>query len=152
VYQNQQSRQTGSRNLMGPKTLPTIWGIGMKLVTKYQIKYQSAHRWPRTIRFNSHRLVLWSFLGLSQWVYVRDDMSKGLKIMSLGVINHGVSLSVLYPYPFLISFLVLCNIDLPLKLWSHVIRLANANGIMSILSEGLQEWVLILENVNRCYF
>jgi hypothetical protein len=39
---------------------------------------------------------LWSFLGLSQWVYVRDDMSKGLKIMSLGVINHGMSLSVLY--------------------------------------------------------
>jgi hypothetical protein len=27
---------------------------------------------------------------------VRDDMSKGLKIMSLGVINHGMSLSVLY--------------------------------------------------------
>jgi hypothetical protein len=25
VYKNQQSRQTGSRNLMGPKTLPTIW-------------------------------------------------------------------------------------------------------------------------------
>jgi hypothetical protein len=24
-YRNQQSRQTGSRNLMGPKTLPTIW-------------------------------------------------------------------------------------------------------------------------------
>jgi hypothetical protein len=41
-----------------------------------------------------HHLVLWSFLGLSQWVYVRDDMSKGLKIMSLGVINHGMSLSV----------------------------------------------------------
>jgi hypothetical protein len=31
------SRQTGSRNLMGPKTLPTIWGTYMKLVTKYQI-------------------------------------------------------------------------------------------------------------------
>jgi hypothetical protein len=30
-------RQTGSRNLMGPKTLPTIWGTYMKLVTKYQI-------------------------------------------------------------------------------------------------------------------
>ena len=29
--------QTGSRNLMGPKTLPTIWGTYMKLVTKYQI-------------------------------------------------------------------------------------------------------------------
>jgi hypothetical protein len=37
VYKNQQSRQTGSRNLTGPKTLPTIWGIYMKLVTKYQI-------------------------------------------------------------------------------------------------------------------
>ena len=37
VHKNQQSRQTGSRNLMGPKTLPTIWGTYMKLVTKYQI-------------------------------------------------------------------------------------------------------------------
>jgi hypothetical protein len=37
VYKNQQSRQTGSRNLMGQKTLPTIWGTYMKLVTKYQI-------------------------------------------------------------------------------------------------------------------
>ena len=37
VYKNQLNRQTGSRNLMGPITLPTIWGIYMKLVTKYQI-------------------------------------------------------------------------------------------------------------------
>ena len=37
VYKNQQNRQTGSRNLMGPKTLPTIWGTYMKLVTKYQM-------------------------------------------------------------------------------------------------------------------
>jgi hypothetical protein len=37
VYRNQLSRQTGSRNLMDPKTLPTIWGTYMKLVTKYQI-------------------------------------------------------------------------------------------------------------------
>jgi hypothetical protein len=36
LYVKQQSRQTGSRNLMGPKTLPTIWGTYMKLVTKYQ--------------------------------------------------------------------------------------------------------------------
>jgi len=39
---------------------------------------------------------LWPFLGVSPGDYVRDDMSKGLKIMSLGVINHGMSLSVLY--------------------------------------------------------
>ena len=37
VYKNQPSRQTGSRNLMGSKTLTTIWGADMKLVTKYQI-------------------------------------------------------------------------------------------------------------------
>ena len=30
-------RQTGSRNLTGQKTLLTIWGTYMKLVTKYQI-------------------------------------------------------------------------------------------------------------------
>ena len=29
--------QIGSRNLTGQKTLPTIWGTYMKLVTKYQI-------------------------------------------------------------------------------------------------------------------
>jgi hypothetical protein len=37
VYKNQLSRQTGSRNLMGPKTLATIWGTYMKLETKYKI-------------------------------------------------------------------------------------------------------------------
>jgi hypothetical protein len=37
VYKDQQIRQTGSRNLTGPKTLPTIWYTYMMLVTKYQI-------------------------------------------------------------------------------------------------------------------
>ena len=37
VYKNQQSRQTGSRNPIGSKTLPTIWGTNIKLVTKHQI-------------------------------------------------------------------------------------------------------------------
>ena len=37
VYKNQLSRQTGSRNPTGPKTLPTIWYTYMTLVTKYQI-------------------------------------------------------------------------------------------------------------------
>ena len=37
VYKNQLSRQTRSRNLTGPKTLPTIWYTYMTLVTKYQI-------------------------------------------------------------------------------------------------------------------
>jgi hypothetical protein len=37
VYKNQLSRQTGSRNLTGLKTLPTLWYTDMTLVTKYQI-------------------------------------------------------------------------------------------------------------------
>ena len=37
VYKNQLSRQTGSRNLTGPKTLPTIWYTYMMLVSTYQI-------------------------------------------------------------------------------------------------------------------
>ena len=37
TYDTPALRQTGSRNLMGQKTLPTIWGIYMKLVTKHQI-------------------------------------------------------------------------------------------------------------------
>jgi hypothetical protein len=39
VYKNQLSRQAGSRNLTGRKTLPTIWHTYMKLVTKYQIPF-----------------------------------------------------------------------------------------------------------------
>jgi hypothetical protein len=37
VYKDQLIRQTGSRNLTGPKTLPTIWYTYMMLVTNYQI-------------------------------------------------------------------------------------------------------------------
>ena len=44
VYKNQQNRQTGSRNLMGPKMLPMIWDTYMKLVTKYQISAINSYR------------------------------------------------------------------------------------------------------------
>jgi hypothetical protein len=37
VYKSQLSRQTGSRNLTGQKTLPTKRGTYLKLVMKYQI-------------------------------------------------------------------------------------------------------------------
>ena len=46
VYKSQLSRQTGSRNLTGPKTLPTIWHTYMKLVTKYQISAIDS-RWEK---------------------------------------------------------------------------------------------------------
>ena len=37
VYKSKLSRQTGSRNLTGQKTIHTKWGTYMKLATKYQI-------------------------------------------------------------------------------------------------------------------
>jgi hypothetical protein len=37
TYDTPALRQTGSRNLTGQKTRPTIWGTYIKLVTKYQI-------------------------------------------------------------------------------------------------------------------
>jgi hypothetical protein len=37
TYDTPALRQTGSRNLMGPKTLSTIWYTYMTLVTKYHI-------------------------------------------------------------------------------------------------------------------
>ena len=46
MYKNQLSRQTGSRNLTGPKTLPTIWYTYMKLVTKYQDRGKTVYPPP----------------------------------------------------------------------------------------------------------
>jgi hypothetical protein len=43
VNKNQLSRQTRSRNLTGPKTLPTIWHTYMTLVTKYQISTNNSY-------------------------------------------------------------------------------------------------------------
>jgi hypothetical protein len=49
VYNNQLSRQTGSRNLMGPKTLPTIWYTYMTLVTKYHISTINSY-WEKQVK------------------------------------------------------------------------------------------------------
>ena len=58
VYKNQLSRQTGSRNLMGPKTLPTIWGTYMTLVTKYQISVINSCWEKWTYMFNVNKAQL----------------------------------------------------------------------------------------------
>jgi hypothetical protein len=58
VYRNQLSRQTGSRNLTGPKTLPTIWYTYMMLVTKYQINFchqQLLRKMRRNISWTDRR-------------------------------------------------------------------------------------------------
>jgi hypothetical protein len=44
TYDTPALQQIGSRNLTGPKTLPTIWGTYMKLVTKYQISAINSYR------------------------------------------------------------------------------------------------------------
>jgi hypothetical protein len=66
VYKNQLSPQTGSRNLMGPKTPPTIWGTYMTLVTKYQISVINSC-WEKCA-FGPIRLLL-PVCGLSWFLY-----------------------------------------------------------------------------------
>jgi hypothetical protein len=68
VYKNQPSRQTGSRNLTGPKTLPTIWHTYMKLVTKYQKRFWT-HQIPTSCLPTllifihiGHTFCIWPFL------------------------------------------------------------------------------------------
>jgi hypothetical protein len=73
VYKYQQSRQTGSRNLMGSKTLPTIWGTYVKFVTKYQINcwWQKSDSWSQA----SYRYtILWvAFLDPSDSCFLFAD-------------------------------------------------------------------------------
>jgi hypothetical protein len=62
VYKNQPSRQTGSRNLMGPKTLTTIWGTYMKLVIKQDVARYVVLRIPPLV----HLCQIW-FILKQQW-------------------------------------------------------------------------------------
>ena len=73
VYKHQQNRQTGSRNLMGPKTLPTIWGTYMKLVTKYQISAINSCWEKCAYMFNVYKN------QLSQQTGSRNNVSRLLK-------------------------------------------------------------------------
>jgi hypothetical protein len=69
VYKNQQSRQTGSRNLMGPKTLPTIWGTYMKLVTKYQISAINSY-WDKCDEKCGYIYVKDFLVLYTHWTYI----------------------------------------------------------------------------------
>jgi hypothetical protein len=52
VYKNQQNRQTGSRNLTGPKTLPTIWYTYMTLSKEFRFSEGLAIvLWNSTVQF-----------------------------------------------------------------------------------------------------
>jgi hypothetical protein len=76
VYKNQQSRQTGSRNLMGPKTLPTIWYTYMMLVTKYQISAINSFLDPSDSYFLFADLVglytHWSYMHIFRLIFLSN--------------------------------------------------------------------------------
>jgi hypothetical protein len=79
VYKNQLSRQTGSRNLTGPKTLPTIWYTNMMLVTKYQISAINSY-WEKCDekylgRTEGRYTILWvAFLDPSDSYFLFADL------------------------------------------------------------------------------
>jgi hypothetical protein len=68
VYKNQQNRQTGSRNLMGPKTLPTIWGTYMKLVTKYLDPSDSYFLFAELVGFCTH----WTYMHIFRHIFLSN--------------------------------------------------------------------------------
>jgi hypothetical protein len=73
VYKNQQSRQTGSRNLMCPKTLPMIWGTYIKLVTTYLISAINSC-WEKCDEKCSYNPISWeAFLDPSDSYFLFAD-------------------------------------------------------------------------------
>jgi hypothetical protein len=87
VYKNQLSRQTGSRNLMGPKTLPTLWGTYMTLVTKYQISVINSC-WEKcdekcAYMFNVYKDQLSRHTGVGIWRVQKHYPQYGIPIWCL---------------------------------------------------------------------
>jgi hypothetical protein len=76
VYKNQLSRQTGSRNLTGPKTLPTIWHTYMKLVTKYQISAQGLGK---------------KKLESKEWIFLSDWLTQ-ITVLNIERENQGTAI------------------------------------------------------------
>jgi hypothetical protein len=122
-HKNQQSRQTESRNLMDPKTLPTIWGTYMKLVTKYQISavqyifhriflsncwWQKSDIWSQT----SYRYtILWvAFLDPSDSYFLVADLV-GIWRVKKQFPRYGIPISSLWPnFRFLPSIVAEKNV------------------------------------------
>ena len=86
VYKNQLSRQTGSRNLTGPKTLPTIWYTNMMLVTKYQISAINSY-WEKCDekylgRTEVKQYTLLPLWGAGVWLYLNCILSCNWVLLS----------------------------------------------------------------------
>jgi hypothetical protein len=72
VYKNQQSRQTGSRNLMGRKTLPTIWGYIWSLWPN--IRSLQSIVAEKNVTKNVHILSWETFLDPSDFYFLFADL------------------------------------------------------------------------------
>jgi hypothetical protein len=75
---NQLSQQTGSRNLTGPKTLPTIWYTYMKLVTKNQISAINSY-WEKCDEKYLCIALLWQIIQIlsKPLLYLRSPKGEG---------------------------------------------------------------------------
>jgi hypothetical protein len=75
TYDTPALRQTGSRNLTGQKTLPTIWGTYMKLVTKYHI-FAINSCWEKDSYFLFADLVgfytYWTYMHIFRHIFLRN--------------------------------------------------------------------------------
>jgi hypothetical protein len=68
VYKNQPSLQTGSRNLTGPKKLPTIWHIYMKLV----IYAHFSKNQYQNVKINGIMFIMKNFTGQKFEIILKD--------------------------------------------------------------------------------
>jgi hypothetical protein len=81
VYRNQLSWQTGSRNLMGPKTLPTIWGTYMMLVTK------SYFLFANLVGFYTH----WTYMNIFRHIFLSNYCCQRSDIWSQASYRYPIS-------------------------------------------------------------
>jgi hypothetical protein len=82
VYRNQLSQQTGSRNLTGPKMLPTIWHTYLKFVTKYQISAIDSC-WEKRVEKYLAYFLFADLVGFYiHWTYIRGYHKWALALSS----------------------------------------------------------------------
>ena len=89
TYDTPALRQTGSRNLTGQKTFPTIWGTYMKLVTKYQISAINScwekrdEKWAYMFNVHKNQLSLQTGSRNQIWQVQKRYPQYGILICSL---------------------------------------------------------------------
>ena len=119
VYKDQLSQQTGSRNLTGPKTLPTIWYTYMMLVTKYQISAINSY-WEKCDE---------KYPGRTEGPDGQTDRGK---TGSGGIITRNIN-----SFKMMILLSSICYVTMEIipkqKLWMHSVRILCTAGDYDLL-------------------